>query len=135
VHEIGIFNTTLLTPENKTVFLPNGSLSTGTITNYSTQGYLRVDLTMAIAIDADIERARAVANSAMKSMPEVLQDPAPSVTVLKVGDGMITLSIRPYAKESDYWGVYFGVQEVVKKAFDENGIPGPIPARVIINKA
>lgn len=133
VHEIGIFNTTLLSSENKTIFLPNGALSTGTIINYSTQGFLRVDLSIAIAMDADVELARSVAVKAMQSMPEVLQNPAPNVAVLKVGDGMVTLAIRPYANQADYWTVYFGVQEVVKKAFDANNIKAPIPARVIFN--
>lgn len=134
VQEIGIFNTTVLSPENKTVILPNGALSTGVITNYTTHGNLRVDLSMAVALDMDIDKARAVATEAMLEHPKVLKTPAPEVSVLKVGDGMTTLAVRPYTTQADYWDVYFGVQERVKKAFDAHGVAGPIPTRVLINK-
>ncbi len=134
VKEIGIFSTTILTPENKTVILPNGGLSTGVITNYNTHGNLRVDMTMAIALDVDIDRARAVAIQAMLTHPKVLQTPAPEVSVLKVGDGMVQLAIRPYTTQADYWDVFFGVQERVKKAFDANSIAAPIPTRISITR-
>lgn len=89
---------------------------------------------MAIAPDMNIENARKVAIDAMLTHPKVLKDPKPEVSVLKIGDGMVTLAIRPYTLQADYWDVYFGVQELVKNAFDVNKIEGPIPHRVIINK-
>lgn len=134
VMELGVFNTVILSPDKKTIILPNGPLSTGVITNYTSNGYLRVDLVMAIAPHMSIEKARAVAKEAMLSHSKVLQLPAPEVSVLKVGDGMITLAIRPYCLQADYWDVFFGAQELVKVAFDKHGIEGPIPHRVIINK-
>lgn len=134
VTEQGVFNTTLLTPDNKTVILPNGPLSTGVITNFNTHGNLRVDLTMAIALDIPVAKARATAIEAMLQHPKVLREPRPEVSVLKIGDGMTTLAIRPYTTQSDYWDVYFGVQESVKAAFDANGIAGPIPHRIVIQK-
>jgi small conductance mechanosensitive channel len=134
VTEIGIFNTVLLTADHKTVIMPNGPLSTGIITNYTTAGYLRVDLDFAIAPDINIEKARAVAIAAMQSHSKVLKDPPPEVSVLKVGDGMVKLAIRPWCLQGDYWDVYFNVQELVKNAFDQEGIAGPIPHRVIISK-
>jgi len=134
VTDQGVFNTTLLTPDHKTVILPNGPLSTGVITNYNTHGNLRVDLTIAVALDVPVEKARSVAIAAMQQHPKVLADPKPEVSVLKVGDGMTTLAIRPYTTQADYWDVFFGVQEAVKSAFDSNGIAGPIPHRVIIQK-
>jgi small conductance mechanosensitive channel len=134
VLEQGIFNTIILTAENKTVILPNGPVSTNIITNYSTHGNLRVDLTMAIAPTTNISKAREVAIAAMKSHSKVLATPAPEVSVLKVADGMITLAIRPYTTQPDYWNVYFGAQELVKNAWAENNIEGPVPHMVIINK-
>ena len=134
VLEQGIFATTILTPDNKTTILPNGPLSTGTITNYTTHGNLRVDLVMAIALDQDVDKARALAIEAMLSHPKVLKTPAPEVNVLKVGDGMCSLAIRPYTLQADYWDVYFGAQELVKQAWDTAGIQAPIPARIIIQK-
>jgi small conductance mechanosensitive channel len=134
VQEMGIFNTVVLTAENKTVILPNGAVSTGVITNYNTHGNLRVDITMAIAPDASIDEAREVAINAMLRHPSVLKTPMPEVSVLNVGDGMVSLAIRPYTQQQTYWDVYFGVQELVKKAFDESGIPGPVPHRVIVHR-
>ena len=135
VTEQGVFNTTLLTPDNKTVILPNGPLSTGVITNFNTHGNLRVDLSMTVALDVPVEKARAVAIDTMLRHPKVLQEPRPEVSVLKIGDGMTTLAIRPYTTQADYWDVYSGVQESVKAAFDANGIAGPIPHRVVLQKA
>lgn len=134
VVELGVFNTTILSPDKKTIILPNGPLSTGVITNYTTNGYLRVDLVMAIAPSTSIDKAREVAIASMLTHPKVLKDPQPEVNVLKVGDGMVTLAIRPYTLQGDYWDVYFGVQELVKKSFDEKGVEGPTPTRIIINK-
>lgn len=135
VQEMGIFNTIVLSPENKTVILPNGALSTGVITNYTTHGNLRVDLSMAVDPGMNLDKVREVATAAMLSHPKVLRSPAPEVSVLKVADGMVTLAVRPYTTQPDYWDVYFGVQELVKNAFDTHGIAGPVPHRVIISKS
>jgi small conductance mechanosensitive channel len=135
VQEIQIFNTILLTAENKTVILANGAVSNSTIVNYSRHGNLRVDITMAISPGTDIEKAKSVAMEVMKANEKVLKEPAPSVNVLKVGDGMVTLAIRPYADQSQYWDVFFEIQEEVKNAFDKNKVEGPTPTRLIINKA
>lgn len=134
VTEIGIFNTFISTPERKTVILPNGALSTGIITNFTTSGSLRVDIPIAIAPNMPIEKARQIAISAMLQHPQVLKDPAPEVVVTKIADGMITLSLRPSSSQPDYPNVFVGVQELVKNAFDAHGIEGPTPHRVIINK-
>ncbi|MBK8327938.1 MAG: mechanosensitive ion channel family protein [Bacteroidetes bacterium] len=134
VTEQGVFNTTVLTAENKTVYLPNGALSTNTIANYTTHGSLRVDITMAIAPDMDIEKAKKVAIQTILTHPKVLQTPAPEVNALKVGDGMVTLAIRPYCVQTDYWDVFFGCTEMIKSAFEQEGIHAPTPHRIIINK-
>ncbi len=134
VNEIQIFNTILLTPENKTVILANGAVSNGTIINYSRHGNLRVDITMAIAADSDIEKAKKVVLDTVLINQFVLKEPAASVNVLKVGDGMITLAIRPYATPAHYWDAFFSVQEDVRNGFAKNNIMGPTPTRIIINK-
>ncbi len=134
VQEIGMMNTTILTPDKKVVIIPNGPLSTGIITNYTQHGFLRVDLQMAIDPEMDIEKARQVAIAAMLSMEVVLREPPPEVSVLRVADGMVTLAVRPYCVQADYWTVYFGVQEKVKNAWDLEGIAGPVPTRLIIQK-
>jgi len=135
VREIQIFNTILLTPENKTVILANGAVSNNTIINYSKHGNLRVDITMAVAPDTDIQKAKDVALEVLKKNDKVLAEPAPSVNVIKVGDGMVTLAIRPFTNQENYWDTFFSLQEQIKNAFDQNGIVGPTPTRVIINKS
>jgi len=135
VQEIQIFNTILLTPENKTVILANGAVSNNTIINYSKHGTLRVDISMAVAADTDIRKAKEIAMEVLKNNDKVLTEPAPSVNVIKVGDGMVTLAIRPFTNQENYWDIFFGVQEHLKNAFDQNGISGPTPTRIIINKS
>jgi Small-conductance mechanosensitive channel len=135
VKEQGVFSTTVLTADNKTVFIPNGPLSTGVITNYTAHGNLRVDLNMAIAPNQDIEVAKKSAIEAMLKHPHVLKDPAPSVNVLKVGDGMTTLVLQPYCVQQNYWDVYFGCTELVKKQWDNDGVEFPTPTRRIINES
>ena len=134
VQEVQIFNTILLTPENKTVILANGAVSNNTIINYSKHGTLRVDIKMAVAPGMAIEKVREVAMKAMESNDKVLKSPAPSVNVMKVGDGMVTLAILPYALQEHYWDVFFGVQEQVKNAFDASGVEAPTPTQIVINK-
>jgi small conductance mechanosensitive channel len=134
VNEIQIFNTILLTAENKTVILANGAVSNSTIVNYSRHGNLRVDITMAVDPGTDVSKAKSVALDVLNKHEFVLENPAPSVNVLKVGDGMVTLAIRPFATPAHYWDVFFSVQEQIRTAFAENKIEGPTPTRVIINK-
>lgn len=134
VQEIQIFNTILLTPENKTVILANAAVSNNTIINYSKHGTLRVDLSLAVAPSADIIKAKEVAMKTMQANDKVLKDPAPSVNVLRVGDGMVTLAVRPYCNQEDYWDVYFSIQEEIKNAYDAAGVDGPTPTMVVINK-
>jgi small conductance mechanosensitive channel len=135
VKEIQIFNTILLTPENKTVILPNGAVSNGTIVNFSRHGDLRVDIALAVDPGTDIAKARQVILAVCGSNEKVLKTPAPSVSVLKMADGAVTLAIRPYATPANYWDVYFGIQEEIKIAFEQAGIQGPTPHRVIITKS
>lgn len=131
VKAINVFVTTLTTPDNKTVVIPNGPLSNGSITNYTTLGKLRVDLLIGISYDADIQQARNVIMEVMKNDPKVLQDPAPSVNVNDLGDSSVNLAVRPYATVADYWDVYFGIQEKAKVALDKAGIEIPYPQQVV----
>jgi len=134
VQEIQIFNTILLTGENKTVILANGAVSNGTIVNHSKHGTLRVDITLAVAPDNDMQKVRQVVESTMTANPHVLTDPKPTVNILKVADGMVTLAVRPYAETGHYWDVYFELQETLKTAFEKNAITAPVHTYVVVNK-
>ena len=134
VQEIQIFNTILLTPENKTVILPNGAVSNGTIINYSRHGDLRVDLVVAVSPVNEIAKVRSVIDGVFAANDKVLKTPAPSTNVLKMADGMVTLAVRPFTTPEFYWDVYFGVQEQIKTAFEQHGIVAPVPTTITINK-
>ncbi|MFK7970555.1 MAG: mechanosensitive ion channel family protein [Bacteroidia bacterium] len=131
VTAINIFITSLLTPDNKTVLLPNGPLSNGDITNYTTDGKLRVDLVVGIGYGEDIKKAREVLMQAMQNNPKVMTSPAPSVNVQELGDSSVNLAVRPWATPANYWDVYFGVTEDCKIALDKAGIDIPFPQRVV----
>jgi small conductance mechanosensitive channel len=127
VIEIQIFNTILLTPDNKTVILANGAVSNNTVVNYSRHGSIRVDISLEIEPQNDMDIIRQIAINACLSHPLVLQDPAPVVNVSKINEGKIAIGICPFAKAHDYWTVFFGAQELVKKAFDEHQVGMPEP--------
>ncbi|MEL6671819.1 MAG: mechanosensitive ion channel domain-containing protein [Bacteroidota bacterium] len=131
VDEINIFVTTLVTPDNKRVIIPNGPLSNGDITNYSTLDKLRVDLTIGISYDADIQQARDVIMEVMLNDPKVMKDPAPSVSVAELADSSVNLAVRPFSTTANYWDVYFGTYEKAKIALDKAGIEIPYPQTVM----
>lgn len=131
VRQILIFNTILVSADNKTIILPNSSVSNGTIKNMSRQGSIRVELTVGIAYGADIKKAREVIMRAMEAREDVLKDPAPSVNVGELGDSSVNLAVFPYSTAENYWDVYFGVYEDAKNALDAAGIEIPFPQRDI----
>ncbi|WP_299551854.1 mechanosensitive ion channel domain-containing protein [Seonamhaeicola sp.] len=134
VKEIEIFTTKILSPTNKEIIIPNGALSNGNITNYSTEGMLRVDLTIGVSYDSDIKQTKEVLMNVLTSNPKVLKDPAPSVSVAELADSSVNFAVRPYATIADYWDVYFGVTEGCKLALDKAGIEIPYPHQVEIHK-
>ncbi len=127
VNQIQIFNTILKTPDNKTVYIPNGGLSTGALVNYSEEPTRRVDMVFGIGYGDDIDKAKEIINRLISSDSRILKDPAPTVTVAELADSSVNFNVRPWVKSGDYWGVYFDFQENVKKAFDEAGVNIPFP--------
>jgi small conductance mechanosensitive channel len=134
VQEIQIFNTVLLTADNKTIILANGTVSNGTIVNHSKHGTLRVDITLAVAPSNDIQKVKKVVEEVMTSNEKVLKEPRPTVNIQKMADGMVTLAIRPFANHGDYWDVYYELMENLKLAFEKNQIAPPIPTSIQYSK-
>ena len=134
VQDIQIFTTTLTSPTNKRIILPNGALSNGNITNYTAEGKLRVDLTIGVGYDEDIKKTKEVLMEALVSNPQVLNDPAPTVDVSELADSSVNFAVRPWAAVDDYWAVYFGSLERCKNALDAAGIEIPYPHQVEIHK-
>jgi small conductance mechanosensitive channel len=134
VEEIQIFNTVLLTPENKTVIIANANMSNGIIVNQSRHGNLRVDLTASVAADNDMDLVRTIVMNVLNSDTKILKDPSPGVFVSKLGGYFTELAIRPYTIVGNYWDVYFGTLEKLQNAFAQNGISAPVPSQVLISK-
>lgn len=127
VKEIQIFNTVLLTPENKTAIMPNGALMNNHIINYSREGKIRVDLTIGVAYEADFREAKRVLAEVLQNDPRVLKEPAPTVAVSELGDSSVNLAVRPWCDPAVYWDVYFDTLENSKLALDSAGISIPFP--------
>lgn len=127
VKDIQIFVTTLLSPESKTLIIPNGPISNSDVTNYTTEGLIRVDLTFGISYEANIKDAKDELMKVMMEHPLVLKDPAPFVGVSELGDSSVNLAVRPHSKPEDYWTVYFDVYESGKNALDSANISIPFP--------
>lgn len=129
VKEVQIFTTILLTPDNKTIIVPNAKITGDNITNYATQGTRRIDLAFDIAYGADLDKAKRVLMDIIKADKRLLADPAPSILVGQIGDGRVNLLCRPWVRADDYWDAYFDFTEAVKKRFDAEGINPPVPRR------
>ncbi|WPR73197.1 mechanosensitive ion channel [Flavobacterium sp. NG2] len=123
VSEIQIFVTKLITANNQVVFIPNGILSNGIITNYSMLGCRRADLTFAISYDADIKKAKDIIMDLLINNPNVLKNPKPDVFVKNLTDSAIELAVRPWANNADYGIVFTETLENCKNALDNAGIP------------
>jgi len=131
VDSIQIFNTILKTPDNKTIIIPNGSLSNGNIINYSRQPTRRVDLNIGIDYGDDVKMARSILLELADADERVFKDPEAVVWLVSLGDNSVNLSLRMWTKTDDYWGVYWGIQELAKERFDEAGITIPFPQRTV----
>ena len=129
VEEVQVFATKLRTPDNKSVIVPNNSITAADITNYSAKETRRVDLVFGIGYGDDLQKAKKVLTEIIKRDERVLEDPAPTIAVLELGDSSVNFAVRPWVKTADYWGVFFDVTEAVKVEFDRQGISIPFPQR------
>jgi len=127
VSGIQIFNTELKTPDNKTVVIPNGELSNGAITNYTTEENRRVDMVFGIGYDDDIAKARTVMDKIIKGDKRIHKDPKPQVVVAELADSSVNFKVRVWAKGADYWNIYFDMHEKIKLQFDKAKISIPYP--------
>ena len=129
IKEIGIFTTTLATPDNKKVIVPNAAAFGGTITNYSAYGTRRNDMLIGISYDDDISRAIEVIHGILAADERVLKDPEPLVAVGGLGDSSVDLVVRPWCKGADYWGLRSDVTRRMKEQLEAAGCSIPYPQR------
>lgn len=127
VDNISIFTTTLTTPDNKEVIIPNGSVLGGNITNFSARPTRRVDMVFGISYDDDIRKARQVLEEIIAADERILAEPAPVIALGELADSSVNFLVRPWVNAADYWDVYWGTTEAVKLKFDEVGLSIPYP--------
>lgn len=130
VDSILIFHTVILSTDNKRIVVPNGSISNGVITNYSSETLRKIVFDVGVGYDANLDTARQVLLQMCRD-PRVLCDPAPQVVVSTLGDSAITMSLRVWALNTDYWDLMFEFNEKSRDALAEKGITIPFPQRVI----
>ncbi|MCH8520115.1 MAG: mechanosensitive ion channel [Nanoarchaeota archaeon] len=128
VRKIDILVTILKTPQNVTIYIPNGPAFTGNITNFSQEEVRRVDMDFGIGYGSDMKKAKQVLEKTFKADKRVLNEPAELfVAVKELGDSSVNLTVRAWVKSGDFWGLTFDMQEAVKEAFDKEGIEIPFP--------
>ena len=129
VEEVQLFTTTLKTPDNKTVIIPNAQVTAGTITNYSARDTRRLDMVFGVGYGDDLDKVKRVILEVLGEEERLLKDPEPLVAVLNLGESSVDFAVRPWVNSSDYWPVFFALQEKMKKRFDQEGISIPFPQR------
>ena len=127
VTELNMMATVLTTPDNKKITVANGTVWNSAITNFSALGIRRVDTVVGVAYGTDLSKALRTAEEALKSVPGVLAEPAPTVSIALLDNSAITLNVRPWSSCADYWNVYSGTQKAVSEAFAKAGIEIPFP--------
>lgn len=127
VKEIQIFNTIILTTDNKTVYLPNGGLATGIMTNYSKEGTRRVDWVFSIAYGDDYDKAKALIIKLFAEDERILKEPAVFVELTQLNSSSVDIAARAWVKSEDYWNVFFSMNEKVYKNFPKEGLNIPFP--------
>ena len=131
VSAVQIFHTILLTPDNKVIYLPNGSTSSSTITNYSREEKRRIEWTFGIDYGEDVNRARAAILSVITADTRILTDPAPFVAVGGLSDSSVDILVRVWVSTEEYWNVYFDMHQRVYETFNEQKINFPYPQRTV----
>ena len=127
VSEVGIFNSIFITPDNQKIIIPNGAITSGSITNINAHTTRRVDLVVGIGYDDDIKKAKDVLNDIVSSNEKVLVDRGITVAVSELADSSVNFVVRAWVNTPDYWDVKFGLTETVKLRFDEENISIPYP--------
>ena len=135
VVDIAIFSTTINTPDNVRITVPNGQLYGGIIKNFNGYDTRRVDMVMGIGYGSDIDQAMAILADLCAQDSRILKDPEVTIAVAELADSSVNIVVRPWVNSADYWGVFFDMQKNTKQAFDKAGIDIPFPQTVVhLNK-
>ncbi len=132
VEGVQIFNTILVTPDNKTIILPNGALSTSPITNISGKGKIRVDMVFAAGSQNGVDKIRASVQKAIDACPTALKDVQHDILVTKLTENAIFFDVRVWTPSETYWDTYYSVHEGISRQFAIDGIQAPKPAELSV---
>ena len=134
VDAIGLFGTTLNTPDNVQTIIGNNKVFSETIQNFSANPYRRVDMTATISNEVDHHQAIRLLKERLAAIPNVLATPAPDVDVLQFTPAGPLLCVRPYCQNQNYWQVYFDANRMIRESFGAAGFPAPMPAYAVTGK-
>ena len=127
VKAIQIFHTILTSIDNKELFIPNGALSSGNITNYNKNGLRRIDFIVGVEYGTEVEKVKQTMADLIGSDQRILADPAPFVAVKELADSSVNFLVRVWVDTADYWGVFFDMNERIYTEFNKRGIGFPFP--------
>ena len=127
VKEIQIFHTILTTADNKLIYVPNGALSSGVVTNYSNQTTRRVEWIVGVDYGEDYNKVEKVVREVLAADKRILDDPAPFIALHALDASCVNVVARVWVNSADYWGVYFDINKAIYATFNEQGINFPFP--------
>ncbi len=127
VVDIHLFNTEFTTPDNQKILVPNGAVTSGSITNINAHDTRRIDLTIGIGYDDNIKKAKDILFDIVNKNEKILKDPFVTIAVSELGDSSVNFVVRPWVNTPDFWDVKFDLIETIKNRFDEEGISIPYP--------
>lgn len=131
VKEIEILHTILTTNDNKTIFIPNGGLSSGTVINYSRNATRRVDLTFGVEYGTPFEKVEKTLKEIIDADSRILKEPAYAIAMSQLADSSVNISVKVWVSTENYWAVYFDLNKTVYATFNEKGIGFPFPQLTI----
>ncbi|WP_161890830.1 mechanosensitive ion channel family protein [Pontibacter russatus] len=127
VHLINIFNTVIKTGNNQVIYMPNGPLASSVVINYSVEPTRRMEFNLNISPENDVAAVKKMLQTFIDSDPRILADPAPVIAVTAFSEYSITISMRLWAKQEEFWPLNWEMNERIKTAFEENGVKAPAP--------
>ena len=127
VKSIQIFNTVLITSDNRTIYVPNGGLSNNIIVNFNNQNTRRIEWSVGVDYGTDYDKAKSVIQSILSSDKRILNDPRPYIALKALSESSVDILIRVWVKRTNYWDVYYDINEQIYKIFEVNGINIPFP--------
>lgn len=131
VQEIQIFHTVLVTPDNKVVYAPNGTMSNAICTNYSHKDERRLDFTVSVEYGSDYKNVEGVIREVLAADERILKTPEPFIELGKLSDTSVDITVRVWVKATDYWAVHFQTNQAIYTTFNERGIAFPYPQIVV----